>query len=63
MLLVAGLLSAGGVAETVPVEPQQIQEPVAEESAAPTEAPAPAETTETTETRPADTGTQPQTET
>ena len=44
MLLVAGLLSAGGVAETVPVEPQQIQEPVAEESAAPTEAPAPEET-------------------
>ena len=44
MLLVAGLLSAGGVAETVPVEPQQIQEPVAEESAAPTEAPTPEET-------------------
>lgn len=39
MLLVAGLLSAGGVAETVPVEPQQIQEPVAEESAAPEETP------------------------
>ena len=37
MLLAASLLSAGGVAETVPAEPMQIQEPVAEESAAPAE--------------------------